>query len=121
MSIQFLRCTPRHHSIAFMQAGPVAGIHHLMVEVTSIDCVGASLDRAMDAGCTITKSLGRHLNDRMVSYYMQSPGGFDVEVGWDGLLVDEATWCEREAGGLEPWGHRGFDEKTLQKIGKSMG
>jgi 3,4-dihydroxy-9,10-secoandrosta-1,3,5(10)-triene-9,17-dione 4,5-dioxygenase len=107
MSLQFLRCTPRHHSVGLVGLGPINGIHHLMVEVTSIDDVGAALDRATDAGCAITKTLGRHLNDRMVSFYMRDPNGFDVEVGYDGVLVDDATWCEREVSGGEPWGHRG--------------
>jgi 3,4-dihydroxy-9,10-secoandrosta-1,3,5(10)-triene-9,17-dione 4,5-dioxygenase len=107
MSLQFLRCTPRHHSVGLVGLGPMNGIHHLMVEVTSIDEVGAALDRATDAGCTITKTLGRHLNDQMVSFYMRDPLGFDVEVGYDGVLVDDETWCEREVAGGEPWGHRG--------------
>jgi len=34
------------------------------------------------------------------------PAGFDVEVGFDGLIVDDA-WCDREAAGGKPWGHRG--------------
>ena len=36
--------------------------------------------------------LGKHTNDHMVSFYSRSPSGFDVEFGYDGLLVDEATW-----------------------------
>jgi 3,4-dihydroxy-9,10-secoandrosta-1,3,5(10)-triene-9,17-dione 4,5-dioxygenase len=109
ISLHFLRCTPRHHSIGLAQLGQMNAIHHLMVEMTTIDGVGATLDRAMDAGYTITKTLGRHLNDRMVSFYLKDPLGFDVEVGYDGLLVDDATWCEYEAGGGEPWGHRGLN------------
>jgi 3,4-dihydroxy-9,10-secoandrosta-1,3,5(10)-triene-9,17-dione 4,5-dioxygenase len=107
ISLHFLRCTPRHHSIGLAHLGPVSGVHHLMVEMTTIDGVGAALDRAMDAGYTITKTLGRHLNDRMVSFYLKDPLGFDVEVGYDGLLVDDATWTDRQASGGEPWGHRG--------------
>lgn len=108
MSFHFLRCTPRHHSIGLAHVGPFNAMHHLMVEMTSLDAVGAALDRAMDAGATITKTLGRHMNDRMVSFYMRSPAGFEVEVGYDGLLVDD-TWCDREAAGVEPWGHRGHN------------
>ncbi len=109
ISLHFLRCTPRHHSIGLAHLGPINAIHHLMVEMTTIDGVGAALDRAMDAGYTITKTLGRHLNDRMVSFYLKDPLGFDVEVGFDGLIVDDATWCEHEASGGEPWGHRGMN------------
>jgi 3,4-dihydroxy-9,10-secoandrosta-1,3,5(10)-triene-9,17-dione 4,5-dioxygenase len=107
MSANFLRCTERHHSVGLVHVGPLDGIHHLMVEVTSLDALGAALDRATDAGCEITKTLGRHLNDKMVSFYMRGPSGFEVEVGFDGLLVDDATWQDHEATGGEPWGHRG--------------
>ena len=107
LSANFLRCTPRHHTIGLAHVGALDGVHHVMVEVTSIDDVGAALDRATDAGCEITKTLGRHLNDRMVSFYVRSPAGFEVEVGWDGLLVDDATWQDHQAAGAEPWGHRG--------------
>ena len=58
------------------------------------------------AGLTITRSLGRHLNDETVSFYMKSPAGFEVEVGWDAVIVDDASWCDREAAGNEIWGQR---------------
>ena len=106
MSAHFLRCTPRHHSVGLMALGPVTGLNHLMVEVTTLDQVGAALDRATEAGMAITRTLGRHLNDKTVSFYMRSPVGFEVEIGYDGVLVDDATWCDREAAGGEIWGHK---------------
>jgi 3,4-dihydroxy-9,10-secoandrosta-1,3,5(10)-triene-9,17-dione 4,5-dioxygenase len=119
MSVHFLRCTRRHHSIALLHVGPFNAVHHLMVEVTSLDTLGAALDRAMDAGLPITSTLGRHLNDKMVSFYMRSPLGFDVEIGLDGLLVDEDTWCDREAAGSELWGHRGMSPEGLEAFGEA--
>ncbi len=113
-TVHFLRCTPRHHSIGLAHMGPFDAIHHLMVETMSLDAVGAALDRAMDAGAAITKTLGRHMNDRMVSFYMRSPAGFEVEVGFDGLLVDD-NWCDREAAGREPWGHKGVNIPLLEE------
>ncbi|HET6954559.1 MAG TPA: VOC family protein [Acidimicrobiales bacterium] len=105
LSGHFLRCTPRHHSVALMHIGPMSMLNHLMFEVTSLDQVGAALDRAHAAGMEITRTLGRHLNDKTVSFYMRSPAGFEVEIGWDSVLVDDATWCDREAAGGEIWGH----------------
>jgi len=52
------------------------------------------------------KTIGRHSNDHMVSFYARTPGGFEVEYGWDGLQIDPASWT---AGRLESpslWGHR---------------
>src|SRR5262249_9919254 len=63
ISLHFLRCTPRHHSIALIGPAPAAGLHHLMFELTSLDAVGRALDRAHAAGAPISASLGRHVND----------------------------------------------------------
>lgn len=119
MSLHFLRCTPRHHSIGLIHVGPFEGVHHLMVEMHDIDQVGAALDRANDAGLPITSSLGRHVNDRMVSFYVRTPGGFDVEVGYDGVLCGP-DWYDREATGGDPWGHRGISVKTLETFGEQL-
>jgi len=115
MGIHFLRCTARHHSVALLQVGAPSGIQHLMFETTTLDDVGKALDRAMRAGIRITSGLGRHRNDETVSFYMQGPSGFDVEIGWDGVLVDD-SWCENEfGGGGDVWGHHGLDAESLRK------
>jgi 3,4-dihydroxy-9,10-secoandrosta-1,3,5(10)-triene-9,17-dione 4,5-dioxygenase len=53
----------------------------------------------------VSASLGRHVNDLMVSFYVRTPGGFDVEYGTDGQLVDDATWISRESTAISLWGH----------------
>jgi len=108
MSIQFLRCTPRHHTVALGHFGPIDGLHHIAIEVDDIDQVGAALDRAMRAGAPITASLGRHKNDHMLSFYMRSPAGFEVEIGCGGRLVDDATWIANQSAGGDVWGHHGL-------------
>lgn len=114
MGIHFLRCTRRHHSLALLQVGDLSGLQHLMIEATSLDGVGKALDRAQSAGVPITSTLGRHRNDKTVSFYMRGPSAFDVEIGWDSLLVDEG-WVEHEfAGGGDDWGHAGLDADSLK-------
>ena len=118
MGIHFLRCTRRHHSIALLHVGELSGLQHLMVEAASLDNVGESLDRATNAKITITSGLGRHRNDRTVSFYMQGPSGFDVEIGYDSLLIDDG-WTENEfAGGGDLWGHHGLDADSLKPRGE---
>lgn len=116
-SLHFLRCTPRHHTIGLINVGPFNAVHHLMLEMRSIDDVGAALDRAVDAGLDITQSLGRHVNDRMVSFYVRTPGGFDVEIGYDGVLCGD-DWVDHQAAGGDPWGHRGLTVKGLSEFGE---
>jgi hypothetical protein len=41
----------------------------------------------------------------MVSFYVRTPGGFDIEYGTDGRLVEDATWISREITAVSLWGH----------------
>jgi 3,4-dihydroxy-9,10-secoandrosta-1,3,5(10)-triene-9,17-dione 4,5-dioxygenase len=84
---------------------PAAGIVHLMVEVASLDDVGRALDRCHRRKAAVSSTLGRHANDLMVSFYVQTPGGFDIEYGTDGRVVDDATWVNRESTAVSLWGH----------------
>ena len=36
----------------------------------------------------MTVSLGRHTNDEMISFYLRTPSGFDIEYGFGGKTVD---------------------------------
>jgi 3,4-dihydroxy-9,10-secoandrosta-1,3,5(10)-triene-9,17-dione 4,5-dioxygenase len=104
--VAFLRCNPRHHSLAFVEA-PMKGIHHFMLEVTDIDMVGRGYDVCRDRGDNIIMDLGRHSNDEMFSFYAATPSGFGVEYGHGGMLVDDASWTVTEIAGPSLWGHRG--------------
>ena len=102
---RFLGCNP-----AASLAGPgadaaPAGIVHLMIEVAALDDVGRALDRCARRGAPLSASLGRHANDLMVSFYVRTPGGFDIEYGTDGRVVDDATWVSRETTAVSLWGH----------------
>jgi 3,4-dihydroxy-9,10-secoandrosta-1,3,5(10)-triene-9,17-dione 4,5-dioxygenase len=103
--MRFLGCNPRHHSLALAPMAPAAGIVHLMIEVATLDEVGRAMDRCTRRGGTLSATLGRHANDQMVSFYLRTPGGFDIEYGTDGLLVDDATWVTRQTTAISLWGH----------------
>lgn len=96
---------PRHHSLALYNYDNPTGVIHIMLEVTNIDEVGECLDRAKANGAHILASLGRHENDKMVSFYMFGPGGIAVEYGYDGLQVDWATTGPTESTLGDYWGH----------------
>lgn len=104
--MHFLSPNRRHHSLGLYPGALPPGIVHFMVELETLDDVGLGLDRTQAAGIPIASSLGRHTNDRMVSFYAQAPGGFQVEYGWDGLIVDPATWVAKEITADSVWGHR---------------
>jgi len=102
---RFLGCNARHHSLALAPVPAEAGLVHLMIETASLDDVGRALDRCARRGAKVSGSLGRHANDLMVSFYVRTPGGFDIEYGTDGRLVDDATWITRESTAVSLWGH----------------
>jgi 3,4-dihydroxy-9,10-secoandrosta-1,3,5(10)-triene-9,17-dione 4,5-dioxygenase len=104
--MRFLGCNPRHHSLALAPFPAPAGIVHLMVEVAALDDVGRCMDRCARRGARTSATLGRHANDLMVSFYVATPGGFDIEYGTDGLVVDDATWVSRETTAISLWGHQ---------------
>ena len=104
--MRFLGCNPRHHSLALAPFAAPAGIVHLMIEVATLDDVGRAMDRCARRGARMSATLGRHANDLMVSFYVATPGGFDIEYGTDGRLVDDATWVSRETTAVSLWGHR---------------
>ena len=102
---RFLGCNARHHSLALAPLPAQAGLVHLMIETASLDDVGQALDRCARRGAPVSGTLGRHANDLMVSFYVRTPGGFDIEYGTDGRLVDDATWISRETTAVSLWGH----------------
>jgi 3,4-dihydroxy-9,10-secoandrosta-1,3,5(10)-triene-9,17-dione 4,5-dioxygenase len=103
--LRFFGCSPRHHSLAFLPMPTPSGIVHLMVEVGEADDVGLCLDRALRRKVPMSATLGRHVNDKMLSFYMKTPGGFDVEFGCEGLEVDDDNWVARESTAVSLWGH----------------
>ena len=103
--LRFFGCNPRHHSLAFLPMPTPSGIVHLMVEVENTDDVGLTLDRAMRRKVPMSATLGRHVNDLMLSFYMKTPGGFDVEFGCEGRQVSDEDWIARESTAVSLWGH----------------
>jgi 3,4-dihydroxy-9,10-secoandrosta-1,3,5(10)-triene-9,17-dione 4,5-dioxygenase len=104
--MRFFGCNPRHHSLAVAPIPAASGLIHLMIEVESLDDVGRAMDRCQRNGAPLVSSLGRHANDFMVSFYLRTPSGFDIEYGTGGLVLDEATWVARQTTAHSLWGHR---------------
>jgi 2,3-dihydroxybiphenyl 1,2-dioxygenase len=108
LTLTFLHCNPRHHTIALAPVPGPKRLNHIMLQVASLDDVGACLDAAQSAGVRISSSLGKHSNDRMVSFYMETPSGFDVEYGCGGVEIDDAIWQPTTYRSTSIWGHRGL-------------
>jgi len=105
--LAFFHCNPRHHTIAIAaMPNPPKRLNHFMLQMKSLDDVGATYYLCQDQGIPIVRSLGRHTNDHMVSFYLQTPSGFDVEYGWGARVVDDSTWQVQFHTSGSMWGHR---------------
>lgn len=105
---------PRHHSLALGQLPESPnGAVHMMVEVAALEDVGRAYDRVLKSKgkVRLSATLGRHVNDKMTSFYMQTPSGFDIEYGWNGMQIDPDRWVTTTSMTVSDWGHRWAHER----------
>ncbi|MGJ4930715.1 VOC family protein [Bradyrhizobium sp. HKCCYLS2038] len=103
--LYFFHVNGRHHSFAMVGSGRRT-LHHFMVELGSLDDVGQGYDLAQLDDGRVAYTLGRHTNDHMTSFYVNTPSGFFIEYGWGGRVIDPATWQPHETfDGPSLWGH----------------
>jgi 2,3-dihydroxybiphenyl 1,2-dioxygenase len=103
--VSFYHVNPRHHSLGFVEIGK-NGVHHMMVELFSLDDVGQGYDIAQSEEGRVTSTLGRHINDMVTSFYTKTPSGFHMEYGWGGRAIDMDNWQVKEVtDGPSAWGH----------------
>lgn len=102
----FMHCNDRHHSLALFEMEHPLGCIHAMVEVPDVDEVGRAMDRMAANKVKLTGTLGRHANDHMVSFYMETPSGFMMEYGAEGRTVDDwSKYSPFQSTVNSFWGH----------------
>jgi 2,3-dihydroxybiphenyl 1,2-dioxygenase len=107
--VAFFHCNPRHHSIGIAVRGALPTtkrLRHLMLEMQNLDDVGIAYDLCQAAGVPLTITLGKHSNDFMVSFYVETPSGFALECGWGAREIDDATWEVTSYDRGDVWGHQ---------------
>jgi 2,3-dihydroxybiphenyl 1,2-dioxygenase len=120
--IQFLRVNERHHSVAIAAANrlpidPIrTRVQHLNIQVADLDDLTASYQRVKDLGFRMALGVGQHTNDRELSYYAVTPSGFEWEVGWNPIIVDENTWEPTTHRGISIWGHTPEGQRIIDKL-----
>jgi extradiol dioxygenase len=103
----FYHSHPRHHSLAFIESPKVdKRLNQFMLQAKSLDDVGSTYYLCQDREVPITMTLGRHTNDHMTSFYLQTPSGFAVEYGWGAREVDDTTWQVQMHTSGSIWGHQ---------------
>jgi 2,3-dihydroxybiphenyl 1,2-dioxygenase len=120
--IRFLRVNQRHHSVAIaavnrLPINPIrTRVQHLNIEVADLDDLTASYQRVEELGFQMALSVGQHTNDRELSYYAMTPSGFEWEVGWNPIVVDEKTWEPASYQGISIWGHTPQGMRIIDKL-----
>ncbi|OCC22626.1 glyoxalase [Croceicoccus estronivorus] len=105
----------RHHSIAIGEMPiPPSGCVHLMLEMKTISDVGKCHDRMRAAKVPESASIGRHVNDQTFGFYMQTPSGFDLEIGCDPLVIDPESWEPTAHLVPSEWGHVWAWQKAME-------
>jgi 3,4-dihydroxy-9,10-secoandrosta-1,3,5(10)-triene-9,17-dione 4,5-dioxygenase len=116
MELYFTSPNRRHHSLAFSSrpGAPGGQLEHIMLEVDDLDVVGRAQDYCLDRGA-IRVTLGKHVNDHMVSFYCLSPSGPTIEYGWGGREIDDSTHQIGHYEAAHYWGHRPPDGTNLEE------
>ena len=105
----FFHVNGRHHSLAVMNEcfGIQGGtFNRSMVEVNTIDDVGRAYDAVKAKKIPITMDFGRHTHDAMTSFYVRKPSGWQLEIGTNGILVEDAEWEVKTWQATVRWGHK---------------
>jgi len=122
LKIRFLRVNNRHHSVAIaatqgLRVDPVrTRIQHLNIQVASLDDMTQSYQRVRELGFDMALAVGQHTNDRELSYYARTPSGFEWEVGWNPITIDESTWEPSTHKGISIWGHTPVGQTIVDKL-----
>lgn len=103
---QFYRCNPRTHCLGYVGVPGMKGVQHIAIESTHLDDVGRAWDLVQERDdIPVTVTLGRHMSDTLISFYMRSPTGFDIEFGAGGELLPD-DFVQTSPSTSEAWGHK---------------
>ena len=120
--IRFLRVNERHHSVAIaavnrMPLNPIrTRVQHLNIQVADLDDMTAAYQRVRELGFRMALGVGQHTNDKELSFYAATPSGFEWEVGWNPIVVDEKTWEPTTYQGISIWGHTREGQTIVDKL-----
>jgi hypothetical protein len=112
----------RHHSVAIaavnrMPLNPICTrVQHLNIQVADLDDMTAAYQRVRELGFRMALGVGQHTNDKELSFYAVTPSGFEWEVGWNPIVVDENTWEPTTYRGISIWGHTREGQTIIEKF-----
>lgn len=127
LDVGFLRLNERHHSVAIaatrgVRLDPIrTQVQHMNLLAASKADLTSAYERLTDLGYEMAHEIGQHPNDHEISFYVLSPSGFEIELGWDALSVDESTWKPAHYDAISVWGHKPQKGSTLATLRLNLG
>jgi hypothetical protein len=91
-------------------------VQHLNIQAAELDDMVDSYQRVTALGFDMALAIGQHTNDRELSYYAVTPSGFEWEVGWNPIVVNERTWEPTTHQGISIWGHTPVGQTVVDKL-----
>ena len=89
--MNFMRCNPRHHSVAFAR-GPHVSLHHVSFELRGIDEFMRGTGRVLRSGTRMVWGPGRHLAGANTFSYFLDPHCNTIEYTTELAELDEDAW-----------------------------
>jgi 2,3-dihydroxybiphenyl 1,2-dioxygenase len=96
----FMRCNDRQHSIAFGVPSETF-MNHLMIEYTDLNDLGMAHDIVRKRGFPVALQLGKHSNDKALTFYSATPSRWLIELGWGAAIAG----AQQEYHLLDVFGH----------------
>lgn len=128
LKIRFLRVNERHHSIAVanvqgLKIEPIrTRCQHVNIQAATLEDMVGAYQRVRANGFRMAWSIGQHTNDRELSFYCVTPSGFELEVGWNPIVITpdlEEAWQVATHQGISIWGHSpSLPAGALDKLGQ---
>lgn len=127
LKIRFLRVNERHHSVAVanvqgLRIDPIrTKVQHVNIQAATLDGMLGAYERVRRLGFRMAWSVGQHTNDKELSFYSVTPSGFELEVGWNPIVITpelESAWRVATHQGISIWGHRPEHDGVLDKLGQ---
>lgn len=106
LRLRLLGVNSRHHSLVLSPGGRrFGGLQKIRVEVDSLDAVGTANEVVLSMPGVEATTLGRHSNDRTLSFYCRMPGGLLLEYATGSLPVNQESFVPEEFTRGSRWGH----------------
>ncbi len=127
LKIRFLRVNERHHSVAVanvrgLPIDPIrTRVQHVNIQAATLEDMVSAYERVRRLGFSMAWSIGQHTNDRELSFYCVTPSGFELELGWNAIVITpdlEAAWKVATHQGISIWGHKPVDPGIFDRLGQ---